>query len=81
MSYPIADDRNKLNNLQIELLKSLKYMATEKQLAEIRSLLRYYFSQQLDIAVEKAEKERNYTAEIYEGWLNDKALQPKTKKR
>jgi len=65
----IAEQKNPLTNLQLELLKSLKYMASEKQLLEVKSLLRYYFAQQLDAAIDKAEAEKNYSAEIYEKWL------------
>ncbi len=71
MSHFIASDQNKLTNLQLEFLKSLKYMATEKQLSDIKSLIRYYFAQQLDTAIEKEENERIYTAAIYESWLKN----------
>jgi hypothetical protein len=75
------DNTNKLSSLQLEFLKSLKYMATEKQLSEIRSLLRFYFAKQLDSAIEKAEAEKDYTAAIYESWLNTNvASHPKTGK-
>ena len=47
-------------------------MATEKQLEEIKSLIRYYFAQQLDASIEKQESERNYSASVYESWLNKK---------
>jgi len=71
MSNSFASDQNKLTNLQLEFLKSLKYMATEKQLADIKSLIRYYFAQQLDAAIEKVEDEKNYTSDIYENWLKN----------
>jgi hypothetical protein len=47
MPHFLASDQNQLTNLQLEFLKSLKYMATEKQLSDIKSLARYYFAQQL----------------------------------
>lgn len=72
MAQPIIDDKNKLSNLQLEFLKSLKYMATEEQLSDIRSLLRLYFSNQLDTAIQKAEDERGYSAAVYESWLQNK---------
>jgi hypothetical protein len=72
MPQPTVDDKNKLSNLQLEFLKSLKYMATEEQLSDIRSLLRYYFANQLDASIEKAEKERGYSAAVYESWLKQK---------
>ena len=72
MPQPEVNDRNKLSNLQLEFLKSLKYMATEEQLSDIRSLLRYYFSNQLDASIEKAAKERGYSASVYESWPQQK---------
>ncbi len=71
MAHSLAPDQNKLTSLQLEFLKSLKYMATEKQLADIKSLIRYYFARQLDAAIEKQENERAYTPAIYESWLKD----------
>ncbi len=65
----VVENKAALTSLQLELLKSLKHMASEEQVAEVKSLLRYYFSQKLDAAIEKAEKEKNYSAAVYEGWL------------
>ena len=77
MAHHIFND-NKLSALQLEFLKSLKFMATEKQLADIKSLLRYYFARQLDNAIEKVENEKDYTAAIYESWLNNNPPQAKS---
>ena len=66
----LKENRSPLTNLQLELLKSLKYMASEAQVAEVKSLLRYYFARQLDSSIDRAENERNYTTSVYEGWLN-----------
>ena len=68
MEIPVPND-NKLSALQLEFLKSLKYMANEKQWSDIKSLLRHYFSRQLDEAIQNAETEKDYTASIYESWL------------
>jgi hypothetical protein len=68
MAHSVSND-NKLSTLQLEFLKSLKYMATEKQLQDIKSLVRHYFARQLDNAIEKVETEKDYTAAIYESWL------------
>lgn len=65
----LAENKTALTNLQLELLKSLKYMASEEQVAEVKSLLRYYFAKKLDKAIDKAEKEKNYSAAVYENWL------------
>lgn len=64
----IIENKNKLSNLQLELLKSLKYMASEKQIKEVKSLLHFYFAQQLDKSIEKVKAEKDYTSEIYENW-------------
>lgn len=77
MAHSISND-NKLSALQIEFLKSLKYMATEKQLADVKSLLRHYFARQLDTAIEKTENEKDYTADIYESWLKNNPADTKS---
>ncbi len=69
----IAANKVPLTSLQLELLKSLKYMASEQQVADIKSLLRYYFAQQLDVAIDSAESKNNFTAGIYESWLKSKS--------
>jgi len=48
-------------------------VATEKQLSEIKSLLRFYFSQQLDAAKVDAENKRGYTEQTYMGSLKNNA--------
>jgi predicted RecB family endonuclease len=65
----IVENKTALTNLQLELLKSLKHMASEEQVAEVKSLLRYYFAQKLNSAIDKVEKEKNYSAAVYESWL------------
>lgn len=67
----VIENKNKLSNLQLELLKSLKYIASEKQIKEVRSLLRFYFARQLDTSIEKTETEKGYTMETYEAWLKN----------
>jgi hypothetical protein len=39
-------------------------------LKEIDSLINFYLEQKLDEAIIKAESDRNYSADIYERWLN-----------
>ena len=48
-------------------------MITEKQLTEIKSLLRFYFSQQLDAAIEDVENKKGYTEQVYIEWLKNNA--------
>ncbi len=61
---------NKLTQMQLELLKSFKHITDEKQLQEVKSLLNFYFRKKLDAAIDKEEKDRNYTASIYKEWLS-----------
>ena len=61
---------DKLTQVQLELLKSFRFVSDEKQLKEVKSLLNYYFRQKLDTAIDSEEATRNYTATIYNQWLN-----------
>ena len=61
---------NKLTQMQLELLKSFKHITDEKQLQEVKSLLNFYFRNKLEAAIGKEEKNRKYTAAIYEEWLS-----------
>lgn len=60
---------NKLNNAQLNLIRSFKYLHNEKKLSEIDSLINFYLEKKLDEAIIKAESENNYTAAIYDQWL------------
>ncbi|MBL0310571.1 MAG: hypothetical protein IPP77_13125 [Bacteroidetes bacterium] len=61
---------DKLTQMQLELLKSFRYIADEKQLGEVKSLLNFYFRSKLDQAITREESNRNYTASIYQQWLD-----------
>jgi hypothetical protein len=41
----LVKNKPALTNLQLKLLKCLKYLASEEQVAEVKSLLRCYFDQ------------------------------------
>ena len=61
---------DKLTELQLELLKSFRFVTDEKQLKEVKSLLNFYFRQKLDNAITREETDRNYTASVYQQWLD-----------
>jgi hypothetical protein len=61
---------NRITEQQLELLKSFKYLTSEKEISEVKELLRLYYEHKLDAAINKEEADRNYTAEVYEEWLN-----------
>ena len=61
---------DKLTQMQLELLKSFRHINDEKQLQEVKSLLHFYFRHKLDAAIDQEEEQRNYTASVYQQWLN-----------
>ncbi len=61
---------HKLNEAQLNLLKSFRYLSDEQTISEIDSLVNFYFEKKLDSAISKVEGERNYRVAIYEQWLN-----------
>ena len=61
----------KLNEAQLSLIRSFKYLHSEKQISEIDSLINFYLEKKLDDAIAKVEMQNNYNAGIYEQWLNE----------
>lgn len=61
---------SRITEQQLELLKSFKYLTSEKEISEVKALLSLYYEHKLDAAIDKAEAEQEYTAEVYEQWLN-----------
>jgi hypothetical protein len=61
----------KLNNAQLNLIRSFKYLHNEKKINEIDSLINFYLEQKLDAAIARVESENNYNAAIYEQWLKE----------
>lgn len=59
----------KLTQMQLELLKSFRFVTDEEQLKEVKSLLNFYFRQKLDEAINQTESDKNYNASIYQKWL------------
>ncbi len=66
-----ASSHTKLNNAQLDLIRSFKYLNSEQKIIEINSLINYYLEKKLDEAIARAESENNYDAAIYEEWLNE----------
>ena len=60
-----------LNDLQLNLLNSLSYIKSKERISELESLINFYLEKKLDESIEKVETQRNYTAEVYEAWLNE----------
>ena len=60
----------KLTQLQLELLKSFRYVTDENQIKEVKSLLNFYFRQKLDEAIDNEEMKQDFSAALYRQWLN-----------
>ena len=61
----------KLNALQLELLKIYSFQPKEEDLVAIKQLLARYFSGKLQKNIQKAIKEKNITEEDLNSWLNE----------
>lgn len=59
------------NDTQLEILKVLNYLKSEKDLAEIKSLLTAYLSDKVVRNADKAFDEKNYPAEVFETWKKE----------
>jgi hypothetical protein len=60
-----------LNDLQLNLLNSLSYIKSKERISELESLINFYLEKKLDESIEKVENDKNYSAEVYEAWLNE----------
>ena len=61
---------NKLNEVQLNLIRSFTYLRNEQEIKEIESLINFYLEKKLDAAITKAETNNNYSHVVYEEWLN-----------
>lgn len=62
-----------LSNLQLELLKIFSFNLEESQLLEIKELLASYFAQKATEEMDKLWKEKKWSAETMEKWLNNQS--------
>ena len=66
---------NRITGQQLELLKSFKYLTDENQISEVKELLNLYYQHKLEAAIDKEERERNYSRDVYETWLKNERKQ------
>ncbi|MCY7411321.1 MAG: hypothetical protein LH473_13695 [Chitinophagales bacterium] len=66
----------KLTNLQLELLKIFSLKLKDEQLIEIRNLLAHFFADKASDEMEKIWKERGYSEDTINGWLNEHMRTP-----
>jgi len=57
---------DKLTNMQLELLKIFKYDLNESQMVELRALLSAYFSEKVDLEMDKVCNEKEWTISTIE---------------
>ena len=60
-----------LTNLQLELLKVFSYQLPDEELLEIKQMLAQFFAKRLKKGTSKIWKEKNYTQNDMDNWLND----------
>ena len=60
-----------LNDTQLEILKLLNFLKDDKDLAEIKSLLKTYLSDKVARNADKTFDEKQYTTEIFEKWKQE----------
>ena len=60
-----------LTNLQLELLKVFSYQLPEEELLEMKYLLSNFFAERLRKGASKIWKEKGYTQNDMDKWLND----------
>lgn len=66
----MIETKNKLTNLQLELLKLFQFELDSEQLVEIRNLLSRYFADRATNEMDKLWEEKGWTNETMEQWLN-----------
>lgn len=64
-------ETQKLNLLQLELLKVYSFEPSEEDLLAIRKMLAQYFSDKLITKVQQAVEQQNLTEKDLESWLNE----------
>lgn len=67
----VQNTSTKFTPLQQELLKLYAMDLNENELREIKSLLGQYFLERLQKKVTLAAKQKGYTQEDFDNWLND----------
>ena len=60
-----------LTNLQLELLKVFSYELPDEEILEIKQLLVKYFAERIKKIASIIWKEKGYTQEDMDKWLND----------
>ena len=68
--------KQKLSNLQLELLKVFSYQLNNQQLVDIKKLLTNYFAEQATKEVDRLWEENNWDNETMTEWTNEHLRTP-----
>ena len=64
-------EKNKITNLQRELMKVFSYEVSEEELEDIRDLLSNYFAEKATREMDRLWDERGWTNETMDEWLKE----------
>lgn len=67
----MSDLKMPLNKAQIEILKLFSRPMSEEDLQEIKTLLVKHLAEKLTQRVDNISKEKGYTQEDFNSWLNE----------
>ena len=67
----ISRSGTKLSKLQLELLKLFGRNVSDNELLDIKRLIGKYFAEKAVDGADKIAKDKEYTNETFESWLND----------
>jgi hypothetical protein len=73
----MIETKNRLTNLQLELLKLFQFQLNDDQLVEIKNLLSRYFAERASNAMDKLWEEKGWTNETMENWLKEHRISTK----
>ena len=68
--------KNKITNLQRELMKVFSYEVSEQELEDIRDLLSNYFAEKATREMDRLWDERGWTNETMDEWLKEHRRTP-----
>lgn len=68
--------QTKLNDVQLELLKIFAFLKEDKDLVEIKSLLKNYLADKVVRNADETFDERKYTSEVFEKWKKEHFRKP-----
>ena len=70
MNGTMIATKDKMTNLQLELLKMFKYDLSESQMGELREVLSDYFAKKVDAEMEKVCNEKEWSISTIESIAN-----------